>query len=97
MKSRLLALGGIVVVLGSGTAFGVLAQNSAPPSGGHGAGQHGKRERHPELIRALRALQNAKTDLSKASRDYAGHREKAADLTQKAIDEVKAAIASDKT
>ena len=47
-------------------------------------------------MRALRTLQRAKTDLMRANRDFGGHRAKAAELTEQAIQEVQAAIQFDK-
>lgn len=44
---------------------------------------------HPEMHRALRALENTKHDLEKAAHDYDGHRAKALELTNQAISEVK--------
>jgi hypothetical protein len=54
-----------------------------------------KKERHPELIRALKSLEKAKADLQKANRDFGGHRAKAEELTEQAIQEVQAAIKFD--
>ena len=98
MKSRVMALSGLIALLGVGATFGVMAQNppvTTPPVRVGKMGKMGK-EHHPELNRALRALNNAKMDLQKANRDFDGHRTKAAELTEQAISEVKAAIASDK-
>lgn len=94
MKTRVMALSGLVALLGVGATLGVIAQSPTPTPPGRG-GKMGK-EHHPELNRALRALNNAKMDLQKANRDFDGHRTKAAELTEQAISEVKAAIASDK-
>jgi hypothetical protein len=99
MKSRMIALAGLVALIGSGAAFGVMAQPpggtpTSPPAGKHG--QRGGKEKHPEMRRALRALQNAKSALQAGAHDLAGHRDKALDLTNQAIKEVQAAIASDK-
>lgn len=44
---------------------------------------------HPEMHRALHALENAKRDLEKAAHDYGGHRAKALELTDQAISEIK--------
>jgi uncharacterized membrane protein len=54
------------------------------------------RERHPELRQALRRLQAAQNSLQHAAHDFQGHREKALDLVQQAIEQIKLAIASDK-
>jgi len=55
-----------------------------------------KGERHPEMKRALHALERAKEDLEHAAHDFGGHRAKALQLTQQAIEEVKAGLAFDK-
>ncbi|MFI4923411.1 MAG: hypothetical protein ACHP6J_06835 [Burkholderiales bacterium] len=55
-----------------------------------------KGERHPEMKHALHALERAKGDLENAAHDYGGHRAKALQLTQQAIEEVKAGLAYDK-
>jgi len=57
--------------------------------------RRGRPENHAELDGALRALQRAKAGLEHASHDFGGHRVKALDLTNQAIDEVKQALASD--
>ncbi len=92
MKSRILAVVGLVAIIGTGATFHVFAQTPTPAPG-HGKG---KMEKHPELIKALRQLNGAKMSLQMAARDFDGHREKAVDLTNQAIKEVEAALASDK-
>jgi hypothetical protein len=71
----------------------------APNNGGFG-GRLGlraqKNEKHPELRKALRALTNAQKFMQSAASDFGGHKEKALDATQHAIDEVKAALAYDR-
>jgi len=57
--------------------------------------RRGRPENHAELDGALRALQRAKAGLEHASHDFGGHRAKALDLTNQAIDEVKQALAYD--
>ncbi len=52
-------------------------------------------DRDPRLHAALRALENAKTELQNADRDSAGHREKALDHVQQAIDETRRALRHD--
>ncbi len=54
-------------------------------------------EKHPEIRRAIANLEKAQNNLQKAAHDFAGHREKALDLTQQAIKECQAALAADKT
>ena len=97
MNTRVLALCGLATVLGLGPTFGVSAQTpGSPQSPPGGRGHRMGRERHPELMAALRALRNAKIRLQKADRDFDGHRAKAAEHTEQAIQEVELAIASDK-
>ena len=55
----------------------------------------GRREPHPEIRRALRALQNAKTSLQSGARDFSGHRARAVQLVDQAIQECHAALQSD--
>ena len=55
-----------------------------------------KGERHPEMRRALHALERAKEDLEHAAHHFGGHRAKALQLTEQAIQEVKAGLAYDK-
>jgi hypothetical protein len=95
MNARIVALGGLIALMGAGTAFGIQAQN-APPVVPAGIGFGHKVEKHPEIRMALRALNNAVKDLEKADHDFAGHREKALDLTQQAITECRAALQADK-
>lgn len=53
-------------------------------------------ERHPELRRAIHKLRLAKQDLEKAAHDYGGHKAKAIEAIDTAIEELNDAIASDK-
>ena len=94
MKTRMLAIGGLISLLGIGTTFGIVAHAGAPVDPVAG-GTVQKKERHPELRHALRALENAKMALIKANRDFGGHRAKAQEATELAITETKAAIAFD--
>ena len=104
MKSRRIALGALIAVIVSGTAYGGLTQGTtptpptSPPTQGHmGAGHKGRKsEPHPEMIKGKRQLQTAKATLQKAARDYDGHRVKAIGLIDQAIKEIDAGIASDR-
>jgi hypothetical protein len=98
MRSRLLALGGCAVFLAT-AVVGVRAQTSSTqaPSQAPVRLAAVRRERHPELVRALRALQRARGALQNAARDFGGHRTRAEQLTDQAIREVQAAMASDRT
>lgn len=53
-------------------------------------------ERHPELRRAMRQLQNAKASLQSAAHDYHGHRDQAIALIDQAISQIQQAMASDR-
>ncbi len=94
MKRRLFALGSAIALLGTTATVGVLAQ--APPPAPSFAAFHQRRERHPELRRALRTLQRAKGDLQHAARDFGGHRAKAEALVEQAIAETQLAIQYDR-
>jgi hypothetical protein len=56
-----------------------------------------RRERQPKMQGALTALRRAEKELQTAEHDKGGHREKALDLVRKAISEVEAGIAYDRT
>lgn len=53
-------------------------------------------ERHPELMRAMRQLENARASLQSAAHDYHGHRDQAVALINQAIDQIHQAIQSDR-
>lgn len=53
-------------------------------------------ERHPEIRQAIRHLEQAKASLQKGAHDFSGHREKALDLTNQALQECQQALQSDK-
>src|SRR5690242_16995073 len=76
MKNWIVALC-VAGALATTTTVGVLAQVSTRP--GPPKTQIGRRERHPELRRALAALERAQTDLQRSARDFHGHRAKAAE------------------
>lgn len=52
-------------------------------------------ERHPEIDHAIKALQNAKKFLQKANRDFGGHRTKAVEAVDQALNECQQAIQYD--
>jgi hypothetical protein len=49
-------------------------------------------EHHPELRKALHKLREAKQDLEKAAHDYGGHKVKAIEAIDHAIDEIQGAL-----
>ncbi len=64
------------------------------PKTGGGKGDH--REKHPEIMKAIRNLEQAKNDLQHADRDFGGHRTKAVQATELAIAECREALKFDK-
>lgn len=55
-----------------------------------------RRERHPEIRKAIAALERAKTDLQRANHDFGGHRAEALEACNKAIEQLKLALQYDK-
>jgi len=53
-------------------------------------------EHHPELHKAMRKLRGAKQDLEKAASDYGGHKVKAIEAIDRALEELKDALEADK-
>ena len=53
-------------------------------------------ERHPEIRKAIHAMMNAKKFLAQGARDFGGHRAKAAQLLDEAIEQAKQALKADK-
>jgi len=94
MKTRLFALAGLITLLGATSTIGVLAQQNGTPT--PGTPIRARVEKSPNLHAALRALQNAKAHLQRADHDSQGHRAKALDLTNQAIQEAQLAIQLDK-
>jgi hypothetical protein len=93
MQKRLFVTGSLIAMLAAMPSLGIRAQGRQPASPVLLAAA--RKERHPALVQAMRALQRAKTALQNANRDFGGHRAKALDLTNQAIQEVQAAIQSD--
>ena len=98
MNTKRLALGGLATILALGATFGVSAQTPTPaaPGGARRMGGRAGRERHPEMMAALKALRNARERLNRSAHDFDGHRVKAVEHTEAAIHEVELALASDK-
>jgi len=93
MKIKTIAAFGVVLSI---AAVGGITAASAQVGGQGVVAVGAKMERHPELRRALRTLTMTKNSLQNAARDFDGHRAKAAQLVQEAIEEVKLAIKSDR-
>lgn len=98
MRSRWFVAATLVPLMVTAAPLIVRAQiNPAPestPPPARRAKHH--KERHPELMKAMRALERAKGDLNHADRDFGGHRAKAAELTDAAIKEIHEALEYDK-
>ena len=82
--------GGGLIAANAESPVPQLPPTGTPPRAGKG------HERHPELMKALKSLEKAKSDLQKSARDFDGHRAKAEELTEQAIKEVNEAMKSDK-
>jgi hypothetical protein len=65
----------------------------APPAGAKRS--RNSKPKHRELMRALKSLEHAKGDLSRATRESGDHRTKAQELTEQAIQEIRAALQSE--
>jgi hypothetical protein len=94
--TTLLAAGALSLALGIPTLSLGQAAKSAP------AGQQGKMgkkggERHPEMHEAMRQLRRAKETLQRdAAHDFAGHRMKAIEHIDQAMQEIEKGLQSDK-
>ncbi len=53
-------------------------------------------ERHPEIMAAIRALENAKAHLEKGAHDFGGHRVKALEHVNQALEECHRALEYDR-
>lgn len=53
------------------------------------------KEPHPEIRAAMQALENAKSHLQKADHDFKGHRTRAVELTEQALQECREALRAD--
>ena len=97
MNGKLLALGGLAALFAFAPSFtppGQSQVSAAPPRAGK-MGKTGK-EKHPEIHRALKNLEQAKSNMNHAADDFGGHKAKAKELTELAIAELKLALASDR-
>jgi len=92
MKGTLTICVAIAVLIGLSITSAVSFGQSQPRTDGPGRVQQGA-EPHPNITRAIRALQAAKGDLQAASHDYCGHRAAALEATNAALNQLGAAIA----
>jgi hypothetical protein len=70
-----------------------VTQQATPPKT---AAARGRREAHPEIRKAIAALERAKKDMQRASHDFGGHRADALAACDKAIEQLKLALQYDK-
>ncbi len=96
MNRKLLALGGMAALFAFAPFFTQPGQSqvAAPPRAGK-MGKMGK-EKHPEIRKALKNLEQAKNNMNHAADDFGGHKAKAKELTEQAIAELKLALAADR-
>jgi hypothetical protein len=66
------------------------------PQDGQPARRHERKERHPEIRHAMMALGRAKGFLQHADRDFGGHRAKAEEYVEKALQECREALKADR-
>jgi hypothetical protein len=94
-KCWLVAGTALVTLAMGGAAF---AQEASPsmPVGKPGMHHRMRGERHPEMHRAMMALQNAKRALQHAAHDYAGHRVNAIKHIDEALEEIRLGLQSEK-
>ncbi len=96
MKKKLIVVAG-ALILSIAVIAPIRMQSLGGPS--PAAAQEpgpGRGERHPEIRRAIRALENAKRDLQSGAHDFGGHRAKALEHVNQALEECHAALQADK-
>lgn len=81
--------------LGTGTMMLAQPQQGAAPAPGSTA-KPARNERHPEIHKAIAALEHAKAHLQSAAHDFGGHRADALAACDKAIEQLKLALQYDK-
>jgi hypothetical protein len=68
----------------------------ARPVTSQGTAARERREPHPEIRKAITALERAKSDMQHASHDFGGHRVAALAACDKAIEQLRLALQYDK-
>lgn len=91
MKIRVLAVAGLVALLGCSVNFGAPAFGGTLGAKKH-QHDHPRHNRPAEMVKALAALRDAKRMLDHAGERYDGHRAKAVDRINDAIREVQAGL-----
>ncbi|MEO8909444.1 MAG: hypothetical protein ABI408_04375 [Gemmatimonadaceae bacterium] len=105
MRKSFAAIGTLVALGGGMVAFPAFASSSPAVSPVPASVQQQtatpvrkteRREAHPEIRKAIAALERAKTDLRRANHDFGGHRADALAACDKAIEQLKLALQYDK-
>ena len=97
MKKTLLACLVVLVGLTISLVFSATKAQPAPSSAPAAkAAPAPVPEPHPEIHAAIHHLEEAKANLEKAAHDFGGHRVKALEHTDKALEECRAALNFDK-
>lgn len=86
--AALVGVAGIV-----GTSVAPTAVNAQVPAARY---RRVRGEKHPEIRQAMHNLEQARTNLQRADRDFDGHRAKAVSLTNQALEECRRALAADR-
>jgi len=92
LKNKTFALGALILLIVCNSAFSLHAQTNKKKPGGAGAASDS--QEHAAIQAAITALTNAAHSLQGANRDFQGHRDKAAQLTQDAIKQCKLSLAA---
>ena len=71
-------------------------QGVPAPARAQGTAARERREPHPEIRKAITALERAKSDMQHASHDFGGHRVAALAACDKAIEQLRLALQYDK-
>jgi hypothetical protein len=85
----------VAIAFSTSTAFPAAAA-PAPKPAPAAMGNPTPAEPHPEIRAALRALQNARAHLQRGAHDFGGHRARALQLTDQAIQECHEALRYDR-
>ncbi len=100
IRRTVFALAGVALVTAPALATAVQPPAPMPGVGVPVAGapmRNARRgERHPEIRKAIRQLQRARTDLQNANRDFGGHRADALAATDNAIRQLQLALQYDR-
>jgi hypothetical protein len=93
----LLTTGALAGALFTGLTF-ARAQSTNPvtPPAATGTPKTGAVQRHPQIVRAISALQGAKRDMENANHDFGGHKKAAMEACDKALAQLELVLKNDK-